>query len=73
MRGTDNTDADGLSRKVIEITKFPEVLNVISTPFAASDQSAPYVQTLALSAVPDDIVKRDVPQELLATTALKKT
>ena len=36
-------------------------------------QSSPYVQKMAISAVPDDIVVQDVPQKLLATTALKTT
>ena len=71
--GINNADADGLSRKAIEVTKFPEVLKAISTSVTASGQSAPYVQTLAISAVPDDIVEQDVPQELLETTALKTT
>ena len=53
--GINNADADGLSRKAIEVTKFPEVLKAISTSVTASGQSAPYVQTLAISAVPDDI------------------
>ena len=68
-----NADADGLSMKAIEVTKFPEVLKVISTSVTASGQSAPYVQTLAISAMPYDIVEQDVPQELLETTALKTT
>ena len=71
--GIINADADGLSRKAIEVTKFPEVLKAISTSVNASRQSAPCVQTFAISAVPDDIVEQDVPQELLETTALKTT
>ena len=62
-----------MSRKAIEVTKFPEVLKAISTSVTASGQSAPYVETLAISAVPDDIVEQDVPQELLETTASKTT
>ena len=63
----------GLSRKAIEVTKFPEVLKAVSTSVTASSQSAPYVQALVISAVPDDIVEQDVPQELLETTVLKTT
>ena len=59
--GINKPDADGLSRKVIGVTEFPEVFKAISTPFVASGQSAPYVQTLALTAVPDNIVKQNVP------------
>ena len=62
-----------MSRKAIEVTKFPEVLKAVSTSVTASGQSAPYVQTLAISAVPDDFVEQDVPHELLETTALKIT
>ena len=71
--GIINADADGLSRKAIEVTKFPEILKAISTSVNASGQSAPCVQTFAISAVPNDIVEQDVPQELLETTALKMT
>ena len=71
--GIINADADGLSQKAIEVTKFPEVLKAISTSVNASGQSAPCVQTFAISAVSDDIVEQDVPQELLETTALKTT
>ena len=71
--GINNADADGLSRKAIEVTKFPEVLKAISISVTALGQNAPYVQTLAISAVPDDIVEQDVPQELLETTALRTT
>ena len=31
--------------KAVEVAKFPEVLNVISSSVTASCQSAPYVQT----------------------------
>ena len=48
----NNADVDDLSRKAIEVTKFPEVLKAISTLVTASGQSAPYVQTLVISAVP---------------------
>ena len=71
--GINNADADGLSRKANEVTKFPEVLKAISISVTALGQNAPYVQTLAISAVPDDIVEQDVPQELLETTALRTT
>ena len=71
--GINNADADGLSRKAIWSNQVPEVLKAISTSVTASGQSAPYVQTLAISAVPDDTVEQDVPRELLATTALKTT
>ena len=66
-------NADGLSRKAFEVTKFQEVLKAISTSVTASGQSALNVQTLAISPVPDDIVEQDVPRELLETTALKTT
>ena len=48
----NNADVDDLSRKAIEVTKFPEVLKATSTLVTASGQSAPYVQTLVISAVP---------------------
>ena len=60
-----------MSREVIEVIKFPEVLKAISTLVTASGQSAPCVKTLAMSAVPEDIDEQDVPHELLATIALK--
>ena len=72
MSGIINADADGLSRKAIEVTKFPKVLKTISTSVNASGQSASCVQTFAISAVPDDIVEQDVLQELLETTALRR-
>ena len=67
--GINNAGADGLSRKAIEVIKFPKVLKAISTSVTASCQSAPYIQTLAISAVTDGIVEQDVPKELLETTA----
>ena len=65
--GINNADAASLFRKAIEVIKFPEVLKAISTLVTASGQSVPCVQTLAMSAVPEDIDEQDVPHKLLGT------
>ena len=64
--GTNNADADGLSRKAdvrTECTQFPEVLKAISSSFCRSSHY------LATTVSPD--VEQENPSEMLASTALK--